>query len=249
MLPCGIPRRNESNTMVVSDTLFIRRNFAIAVALSFVAGCDVAPTTVELQAGHDSARTYGANLDQAQTNFVGGTQQGNKLISSDSLKPKPGKPVELKSSRSLAVSLKSRRDLGSKRQMVRALKVTQGQSRYFLAQGLGIFADPVTIDFQSVAVTPTVGMSYLLYQRNRLGVTAEAGVGGEYTQVYSSVQSALLDVRTPHNQLDGLAYVTGTAAYQVANGVTAQLTASGALYSGGSRQATLHGGLSFDLPK
>lgn len=72
----------------------------------------------------------------------------------------------------------------------------QGNSRYFLPDGYGILSDPTDIRFSQKRIEPRLEVSKTVVRFPDLKLDLRAGIGYEITQLKTSIQSALLDIRT-----------------------------------------------------
>ena len=87
------------------------------------------------------------------------------------------------------------------------LSLALGHSRYYLPDGAGILADPITISFAHSTLGAEIGLAYDLIpktRRTRIG----AGFGGQYAYIHTAITSALLDVQNISPHQDGYVYLS-----------------------------------------
>lgn len=199
-----------------------------------LAGCDASDATrLALVAGHDAGGAQSHALQATAAAFVGdGSRAGGTgraqaaglpfgSIDPDLFAPDSDTPYRATLDRGLGLRLSHRVPLGGATALEASVLGGVGQSRYHLPRGMGALVDPAEIRFTSVTLAPEIAV----VQQVRLGpydLSAQVGVGQQFSRTRTSLQSALLDVH--HRSDASLGYLTlGLALTEPESGVSVAL--------------------------
>lgn len=127
----------------------------------------------------------------------------------DSLSPNSATPHQTLQDRRIGLRLQASQRIAGKSPALQtptlqttvfaALEASHGHSLHSLPQGVGILADPARISFDSLALTPELGVTQQIGLHNGLSLRLGASIGQRHAKVRTHFGSALLDV-TNHSQ-------------------------------------------------
>ena len=163
----------------------------------------------EINAGLDDIFYIGPALDSTAAEFFGGTSGGPfSLVDIDGETLGGGSSTRYRQTRSGRLGLAAvwRRQLAPKLRLDARLSLAAGQSRFFLPDGAGILAEPISIAFQHRTIGAEAGLSHPLAGRAVPGLWLDGGIGGQAARVATHISSALLDVRHQSSHGDVYAY-------------------------------------------
>ena len=123
-------------------------------------------------------------------------------IGADTLSPDSGTPYRRTASRRIGVGVVVDGRLTGPLGWEGAVRLSRGQSRYVLPQGLGVLVDPITIAFDTDQLDAEAGLTLHGQQWHRVQPIFGVGGGVSLTRTKTRINSALLNVsnRSTHQQ-------------------------------------------------
>lgn len=188
-------------------------------AVWLIAACDTADISpccaVALLAGQEDRAYIPGALQATAEQFLGpapGTPPAPGIppdtpltgLGRDSLSPNSATPHQTLQDRRIGLRLQANQRIAGQTPRLQttvfaALEASHGHSLHSLPQGVGILADPARVSFDSIALTPELGVTQQIGLRDGLSLRLGASVGQRYAKVRTHFGSALLDV-TNHSQ-------------------------------------------------
>lgn len=116
-------------------------------------------------------------------------------------------PVQVRGHHALALRWHQATALTARLDLVGSVRLEYGRTRYFIADGVGVLRDDLTVDLRHLALSPAVALRTALPDLGNWRSDLSVGLGADVIQARTHLGSALLDVNRADRFRDNFAFV------------------------------------------